>query len=194
MNQIASTVRRLTSSIARSPILLMTLAIVIAALSRLLPHPPNFTPIAALGLFAGTIGSRPKMAVIAVVAAMLISDSLLGFHSMMPIVYLCLVANVAIGWYFVRGGRSSYSPSIGSTGRVLGGALMGSVLFFLVTNFAVFASFYPMTLAGLIACYTAAIPFLQYTVAGDLIYSGLLFGVYAIANSGARTVGVPARS
>jgi len=57
-------------------------------------------------------------------------------------------------------------------------------LFFLVTNFAVWVAFYPSTLTGLAACFTAAIPFFQYTLAGDMVYSGLFFGVYALSTSG----------
>src|SRR5206468_10233509 len=67
--------------------------------------------------------------------------------------------------------------------RVAGVAIASSILFFVITNFGMwlFSGFYPRTLAGLEACYIAAIPFFQNTVAGDLFYAGLLFGGFKVA-------------
>lgn len=167
---------------SRSTILWLGAAVGLAIAARLLPHPPNFTPLAALGLFAGAVSLRPKLAAFGILTAMLVSDLFLGFHSLMPVVYGCLLASIAIGSFFVRGsGNSEFSFNVNSTGRILAGSLMGSVLFFVVTNFAHFLAFYPMTGTGLISCYTAAIPFFQYTVSGDLAYSGVLFGAYALS-------------
>lgn len=154
-------------------------AILIAVGSRVLPHPPNFTPLAALGLFAGAVCLRPWMAAIVVVAAMLISDAVIGFHSLMPVVYGCLLANLMIGSRLVRN-REGLQFGAASCRRIVAGSLMGSFLFFLVTNFAVFLTSYPTSGAGLVACYTAALPFFQYTLTGDLFYSGVLFGAYAV--------------
>lgn len=166
----------------RSTFLWLGAAVGLAIAARLLPHPPNFTPLAALGLFAGSVSLRPKLVGIAILAAMLVSDLFLGFHPLMPVIYGCLLANIAIGAFFVRGGRDSkFSFNLNSTGRIFAGSLMGSVLFFVVTNFAHFLAFYPMTGSGLMSCYTAAIPFFQYTVTGDLVYSGVLFGAFALS-------------
>lgn len=157
-------------------------AILIAVGSRVLPHPPNFTPIAALGLFAGTVSLRPWVAAIVVVAAMLISDAVIGFHSLMPVVYGCLLANLMIGSHLIRS-REGFQFGVASCGRIVAGSLIGSVLFFIVTNFAVFLTSYPTTGAGLVACYTAALPFFQYTLTGDFFYSAVLFGAYALCNA-----------
>lgn len=179
----------------RSTILCLAAAVALAVVARLLPHPPNFTPLAALGLFAGAISLRPKLAGVAIVAAMLVSDLFLGFHSLMPVIYGCLLANIAIGAFFVRGGSDSkFSFNLNSVGRVVGGSLMGSVLFFVVTNFAHFLAFYPMTGTGLVSCYTAAIPFFQYTLSGDLVYSGVLFGAFALSMVRSRTAATQLRS
>ena len=172
----------------RSTVVWLSVAVGLAVAARLLPHPPNFTPLAALGLFAGAVSLRPKLAGFAILAAMLVSDMFLGFHPLMPVIYGCLLANIAIGTFFVRGGRGSrFSFNLKSTGRIFAGSLMGSVLFFVVTNFAHFLAFYPMTSSGLMSCYTAAIPFFQYTITGDLVYSGVLFGAFALSMTGSRT-------
>ena len=157
--------------------------ILVAALSRLLPHPFNFTPIGAIALFGGAQFSRKYLAFLVPLAAMLISDLLLGFHGTMWAVYLAFILTVAIGMGFLR--------KI-TAGRVFGSALVSSVLFFLITNFAVWygsSGFYPQTLAGLGACYAAGLQFYQQTffgnlflntIMGDLFFSGLLFGSYEL--------------
>jgi len=193
MNTLPSKIRQSLSTVTWGQICFVAIAVVVAVAARLLPHPPNFTPIAAMGLFAGVVCLRPLVAAGMIVAAMLISDWFLGLHSMMPIVYGCLLVNLLIGSRFVRG-RDSFQFGAASCGRIVAGSLMGSVLFFLVTNFACFVSFYPMTGAGLMACYTSAIPFFQFTLAGDLVYSGVFFGAFALATArwtARRPVAVP---
>ena len=146
-----------------------------AALFRLLPHPWNFTPIGALALFAGaTIGSR--IAAFAVpLLAMLASDAVIGFHSGMPVVYGSLALSVCIGM-IVRSRRTSPAA-------VASAAVVSSTLFFVTTNFAVWAAghLYAKTLSGLIACYVAAIPFYGNDLAAQLLYSAALFGSFAWA-------------
>lgn len=190
MNTLSQSISRRLESFGTSHAVMLMTAVAVAVIARLLPHPPNFTPLAALGLFAGTVSRKPAMAAVAIVAAMLVSDALLGFHSLMPWVYGCLVANIAIGVFWVRGARASgLTANVSMMGRIVTGSLMGSVLFFLVTNFACFVAFYPSTIAGLVGCYTAAIPFFQYTVAGDLVYTGALFGTFALATLSGTQVG-----
>lgn len=140
-----------------------------AALFRLLPHPPNFTPIGAMALFAGAAFADRRAAFLAPLAAMAISDLFLGFTPVTPVIYACIALGTLIGLW-VRQHRSA--------GRILAGALASSVIFFVVTNFAVWAVYdmYPKTAAGLAACYIAAIPFFQNTLAGDLFFSAALFG------------------
>ncbi len=120
--------------------------VLVAALTRLLPHPFNFTPIGAIALFGGAYFSKKYLAFLLPLAAMLISDALLGFHSSMWAVYLSFVLIVGIG----MGALNKVNM-----GRVAGSAVVSSVLFFLITNFAVWygSAFYPQNFAGLSACY-----------------------------------------
>jgi hypothetical protein len=157
-----------------SRLLAILLAILGAGALRLIPHPPNFTPIGAMALFSGAyLGRRGLLAFAAPLGAMLLSDAVIGFHSGMPFVYASIAAIVVIGWLALR--QKSLL-------RVGGAAVASSVLFFLITNFGTWAvsGMYPLTASGLAACYVAAIPFFQNTLAGDLFYSGLLFGGFAL--------------
>jgi len=149
-------------------------AILAAAALRLVPHPPNFTPIGAMALFSGAyLGRRGAVALVAPLGALFLSDLVLGFYRGMPTVYFSVALIVIIGWMALR----RVSPL-----RVGGAAIASSVLFFVLTNFGMWLSsgFYPRTLAGLEACYIAAIPFFQNTVAGDLFYAAVLFGGFAL--------------
>jgi len=155
-------------------ILTLLTAILAAAALRLVPHPPNFTPIGAMALFSGAyLGRRGAVALVAPLGALFLSDLVLGFYRGMPTVYFSVALIVIIGWMALR----RVSPI-----RVGGAAIASSVLFFVLTNFGMWLSsgFYPRTLAGLEACYIAAIPFFQNTVAGDLFYAAVLFGGFAL--------------
>ena len=149
-------------------------AIFIAAIFRLVPHPPNFSPIAAMALFSGAYLPRRGLAFVAPLGALLVSDAVLGFHGGMPVVYASVAMIVALG--FLLSAKRT-------TGRIVAAALAGSVLFYLVTNFGVwaFGDMYPKTAGGLAACYVAAIPFFQNSLIGDLLFAGLLFGGFAMA-------------
>jgi hypothetical protein len=143
-----------------------------AALSRLVPHPYNFTPICAMSLFAGAYLANARLALAIPLLAMLLSDAILGFHGTMPFVYaaFALVALIGIGLQKHR-----------STLPVLAATLSGSVLFFVITNFGVWAvsGMYSYTWQGLATCYVAAVPFFHYTLLGDLFYVAALFGSFA---------------
>jgi hypothetical protein len=104
---------------------------------------------------------------------MVLSDTVIGFHSGVPFVYASVALIVLLGWLAL---------SCVTTLRLGGAAIASSILFFLVTNFGTWllSGMYPMSAAGLAACYVAAIPFFQNTVAGDLIYSAVLFGGFAL--------------
>jgi len=157
---------------------LLTLAGFIAAGAafRLLPHPPNFTPIAAMALFGGAMLAPRLLGLLLPLGALVLSDLVLGFAGFahVPYVYGSFVMIVGLGWLLQ--GRVS-----GLT--VPAAAIGASVLFFLVTNFGVWAysGMYPPTAAGLWASYVAALPFFTHTLAGDLFYSALLFGGLALA-------------
>lgn len=148
-------------------------AILFAALLRLVPHPPNFTPIGAIGLFAGAYLGRNAAAFAIPLGALLLSDLVLGFHATMIFVYAGAALAVLVGW--TLSGR--VSPL-----SVAAGALVSSILFFVVTNAGVWlvGGLYPHTFAGLAACFVAAVPFFQNTLAGDLFFSALLFGGFAL--------------
>jgi len=159
----------------RARLLALVIAICAAAAMRLLPHPPNFSPIAAMALFGGAYLPRRALAFAAPFGALILSDALLGgFYSGIAFVYFSFALTVLIGWAVAK--RKTV-VTIGAA------ALASSVLFFIVTNFGMwlFSGFYPLTRDGLVACYVAAIPFFQNTVAGDLFFTALLFGGFAIA-------------
>jgi hypothetical protein len=157
-----------------SRILALLSAILLAAALRLVPHPPNFAPIGAMALFSGAYLGRRTLAFVAPLAAMLLSDTVLGFHSGMIFVYASVALITILGAMTLR----KRSPV-----RIGLAAVAGSVLFFAVSNFGVWAlgDMYPHNIAGLVACYVAAIPFFQNTLAGDLFYATLLFGGFRIA-------------
>ncbi len=157
-----------------SRFLVLLIIIVSVALVRLLPHPPNFTPVLALAMFGGAYLTDKRMAFGLALGAMFLSDLLLGLHTTMIFVYACLGLLV----YF--GIKMQNKLSIG---RVAGAGLAGSVIFFIVTNFGVWltAGYYPLTFEGLTAAYIAAIPFFHYTLASTLIYSAVLFGGFEFA-------------
>lgn len=143
--------------------------LLLAAFARLLPHPPNVVPITAMALFGGAMLERRMLALFVVLGAMLLSDLVLGIHALQWVVYLALAVVVLLG-SFLKGAIS--------VGRVVACSFAGSVVFFVITNFAVWAEglLYPRTFEGLALCFTAAIPFFQNSLLGDLFFAGLLFG------------------
>ncbi len=160
---------------------LTTIATLIAVVSlcRFLPHPPNATPVMAMALFGGALFERKWLGLVVPTLAMLLSDALLGFHSTMWAVYGSLAVAWLLGTVALRRPTAS---------RVLGTSVAASVLFFLITNFAVWlgSGFYPQTAGGLLACYTAGLAFYNNqsffinSLLGDLFFSTLLFGSYAL--------------
>ncbi len=154
--------------------LIVLFLIVAAIFSRFLPHPPNFTPVIAVMLFSGTYFKK-GYALFIPLTVMLVSDACIGFYDvcMMVAVYASLglvtLFGAALNKRFAFSGVMYYS-------------LLGSILFFIVTNFAVwaFGSMYPMTFAGLVECYTLAIPFFENALGSTLVYGAVLFGIYEL--------------
>jgi hypothetical protein len=147
------------------------------AVARLIPHPPNFAPVGALSLYAGA-RLRSWQAYLIPVMVLAATNPILGmilgfraFTLLTPFVYLSFLVNVWIGRHLRETNRAW---------RIGGAAVLGSVQFFLVTNFAVWATgrWHPHTLAGLGECYLLALPFFGLTVAGDLAYAAILFGLH----------------
>lgn len=148
--------------------------IVLAAASRLLPHPPNFAPVAAIGLFAGAHSSR-RAGWLVPLAALLASDAILGFYHPVGMLwnYLAFAACLLLG--------SGWLARKRSVALVSGAVLTSSLAFFTLSNFGMWASgYYPRTWAGLVECYVAALPFFRNTLASDALYSTALFGGYAL--------------
>ena len=137
------------------------------ALSRIIPHPPNFTPVIAMAVFMPYLTRNLYSAMVVPLSAMFVSDLYIGFHSYMFWVY----GSILLGTLM-----SQYTMSIRKTYVHLGiNALSSSVIFFVITNFAVWMSgYYGMTIEGLILCYTMAIPFFGNTLAGTFFYVSLL--------------------
>jgi len=147
---------------------------ILGMLARLVPHAPNFTPVGGVSLFAGGRLSGWKAYLLPLVL-MLVTDPLVGGYSFAtPFVYLSFLIYVWLGSRV----RSTESPlAIGAA------ATIGSIQFFLITNFGTWlgSTFsYPHTFAGLMACYTAAIPFYTRTLLSDLFYTAALFGAHAL--------------
>ena len=151
--------------------LIIPAIIIFAAFTRLMPHPPNFTPIIAMGLFGGAYLKDKRLALLLPMGAMLIADIFLGFHGTMLWVYGSLIIITTMG-FLLKSGVNLKNGAIATLG--------GSLLFFLVTNFGIWSSgsFYPKTVEGLMSCYAAGIPFFGNTLAGSVFYSFLMFFGY----------------
>ncbi len=146
--------------------------IVLGVGMRFLPHPANFAPIAAIALFSG-VYLKKWYACIVPLAAMILSDAVIGFHNTIVFTWGSFLAVGAIGWYVQR----RKNPI-----AIVLGALAGSVLFYIVTNFGVWmvSDLYAKSWQGLLECYTLALPFFRNTLAGDLFYTGIFFGLYEL--------------
>jgi len=148
--------------------------VILGAVFRLLPHPWNFTPIAAITLFSGVYLGK-KYAFFAPILAMFFSDIFLGFYEWK----LMLAVYGSFALIFLIGLAIKKHKSLKT---ILAGSLTASVLFFLITNFVVwqFTPWYPKTLSGLIQCFILALPFFRNTLFGDLFYTIVLFGTYEL--------------
>jgi hypothetical protein len=147
------------------------LIVLFAAFSRLMPHPANFAPIVAIALFSGVYFNK-RIAFIIPFAAMLLSDLFIGFHQTMIWVYVSFALITVIGLWLKDHKKAGY---------ILGGTVTSSVLFFIITNFGMWTTgYYGYTMQGLAQCYTMAIPFFRNQLAGDFIYTAMMFGMYEL--------------
>ncbi|MBM3405384.1 MAG: hypothetical protein FJY10_10910 [Bacteroidetes bacterium] len=171
--------------ISFTPRLIFVISIIaIAALVRLLPHWPNFTPIAAMALFGGTYLTKRYQAFLIPMLAMFLSDLFLGMHYTMFAVYASFAIIVAFGFIL----RKTLS-----TGTIFLASIFSSVTFFLITNFAAWVAspFYPQTFQGLIECYiaglaffhdgTSGISFFMNDLLGTLFFNSLFFGAFYLS-------------
>ncbi|GAF05290.1 DUF6580 family putative transport protein [Saccharicrinis fermentans] len=165
----------------------LSLLVLFAAFSRLIPHPPNFAPIAAMALFSSAYFSKKHIALIIPVLSMWLSDIVInntiyaqyfnGFTFFYPGFYWTYLAFIIIGelGFFLL---KPIKPQ-----NILVASLSASLLFFLISNFGVWTSetMYTKDFSGLLTCYTVAIPFFKNSLMGDLVYCGILFGSFEFA-------------
>ena len=153
--------------------LIISIIIVLAIISRLIPHPPNFTPIIAIGLFGSAYIKNRSLAMFIPICAMFLADIFIGYHSTIYWVYGSLLLISILGMLVIN--RVSLK-------KCTIAIFSGSLLFFIVTNFGVWftSTYYPKNIEGLITCYTVALPFLANTLAGSICYSVIMFGGYEI--------------
>lgn len=144
--------------------LILSLIIIAAVVaSRLLPHPVNFSPISAL-LVLTPLGPVALL-------GLFLSDLFLGFHSTVPFVYGSYLLIFMIGQYTAKKSLSFFALP-----------LLSSLLFFVVTNFGVWAttSMYSKDFAGLMQSYWMGIPFFRMTFAGDMFYFLLIHSLLSV--------------
>jgi len=158
---------------------LVVALVALGILGRWLPHPPNFAPIAAIAIFAGTMLPR-RYAIIVPMVAIIASDLFIGLHSTIFYTWGSFAVIALFSSNYLRG-RVGF---VNTTATTVG----ASVLFFLVTNFGVWAQgkMYTLTFSGLMHSYTNGLPFFRNTLAGDLFYTSALFGLYYL---GVKVVG-----
>jgi hypothetical protein len=167
-------------SLTTSPrFLFITSALFIAAISRIFPHIPNFTPIASMALFGGVYFTDKRIAIIVPLILMFITDCLLelttgwGFHNTLIYVYIGFILTSIIGIYIKRNLTVQ---------TLLIGSLLSSTLFFVITNFGVWAANgVQMGVSGLATTYVLGIPFFAPTLVGDLFFNTILFGAFYVA-------------
>lgn len=139
--------------------------ILLAVVSRLIPHPPNFAPITGIALFAAAKLSNRVWALFLPLVCLFLSDLFLGISLINLFVYASFAIISLLGM-----GRKQLN---------LGVTFASSIVFFVVSNLGVWVLYYPKTLAGLFSCFTLAIPFYTNTLLGDLFYTAVLFGTYS---------------
>jgi hypothetical protein len=150
----------------------------VAIMGRLLPHPPNFTPVAAVALFAGYFLGAARPALLVALLVMFLSDAVIGFYDMrvMLVTYAALLLPALLG---VRLHGRLNVLRLGTSSLVM------SVVFFTASNMAwwAFSGMYEATTAGLGRCFSAGIPFFRYTLVGDLFWTATIFGLFALART-----------
>ena len=134
--------------------------IVLAILTRLIPHPPNFAPITGIALFSAINFNNRFFKFFVPLISLVIFDLIIGFSLINIFVYLSFIVIVLVGNHFKK--------------IKLKSVLISSIVFFIISNFGVWLIGYPKTVSGIVMCYTAAIPFFINTILGDLFYSFLL--------------------
>tara|TARA_Y100000992_G_scaffold276285_1_gene220382 strand:- start:404 stop:895 length:492 start_codon:yes stop_codon:yes gene_type:complete len=147
-------------SISKTEIKVVFGLVILAVITRLLPHPPNFAPITSIALFTGFHFTNKRLALFIPILCMFLTDLYIGLHSLIPIIYSAFVFISFIGF---KTNSLSFLTVLGA-----------SISFFLISNLGVWYFSYPQNLSGLITCFTLAIPFFINSLAGDLFYTSVL--------------------
>lgn len=163
---------------------ILTLIILLTAFSRIIPHMPNFSPLGAIGLFGAAHFSKKWQAFLIPIAATWLSDLFINnviyaqyyptftwFYEGFIWQYGSYLLITLVGLFLLK----KVSPQ-----RIITGALCSTTIFFLISNFGCWSG-YSQNFEGLMQCYASGIPFLKGTLLGDLFYSGVLFGSFALA-------------
>lgn len=145
--------------------------ILVGFLARLLPHAPNFVPVAAIALFAGANLSG-RTALLIPLLIMIATDVIIGVHDVMIFTWGAFIVIALLG-VFLKGRISLLN--------VFAGGILSAIAFYAVTNFGVWIFWYPKTLAGLTDCYVKAIPFFRVTLTSNVVFTFVLFGAYELA-------------
>lgn len=157
--------------------IILTVIVILAILSRLVEHPMNFTPVFALALFSAVYFSDKKAALLIPFSVMFVSDLFIGVSTLNIAVYFTFLISYLVGFLYLSKRINVLNIIISS--------LSVSIIFFIASNFYVWAfdpfKLYPPTIDGLVQCYTMALPFFRNSLLGDLFYSGVLFGSFALA-------------
>ena len=140
---------------------LVLVLIIFGIISRIIPHPPNFSPVTAIALFSGLNFFNKKIAFTIPLVILIISDFFLGFSLINLFVYISFLTVVFIGTRIKK--------------IRVNNIFLSSLIFFLISNFGVWLIGYPKTPDGLLLCYTMAIPFFVNSIVGDLFYSIILY-------------------
>lgn len=148
--------------------------ILVAAFSRFLPHPPNFTAMGAIALFAGRFLPNRVWALLVPLAAVALTDWIFGFYPGWTFVYGAYALIVLLGWRLRR--QSGVWP-------VVAAGISTSGIFFVLSNIGVWwtSEMYSHDLKGLVSCFVAALPFIHYTIMSDGLFILTLFGAYVLA-------------
>jgi len=157
----------------RTETLIVLCLIALGVSLRVIPHPDNFAPMAAIAIFGGALLPK-RLALLAPLGAMIISDAFIGFHSLIVVTWGCyaLIALASQLWLKKPNLLRMATITLGS-----------SLFFFVVTNFAVWltSEMYSLNMSGLERCFILALPFFRNTLLSDLIYTSSLFGLYYLA-------------
>lgn len=149
--------------------------IIFGFLMRLVPHVPNVAPIAAIALFAGVYLNKRIVPWVPLVI-MIASDLIIGLHDVVLYTWGSFILVGFMGVWL----RQHKSPA-----GIFAATICSALLFFVITNFGVWLAWYPKTLEGFYACYMNALPFLRNTMAGNIIFGAVLFGLYELARKAA---------